>query len=49
MIVFHTGKPEEAERELAPFMGWGSPPMVQVGPMPYPVMNTLLDAVPDGS
>jgi hypothetical protein len=44
MVVFHTGTPEEAERELAPFKEWGSPLMVEVGPMPYPVMNTLLDA-----
>jgi len=44
MIVFHTGAPDEAERELAPFKEWGSPLMVEVGPMPYPVMNTLLDA-----
>jgi FAD/FMN-containing dehydrogenase len=44
MIVFHTGDPAQAERELAPFTSWGSPLVVQVGPMPYPVMNTLLDA-----
>ena len=44
MVVFHTGDPEEAERDLAPFKAWGSPLMVEVGPMPYPVMNTLLDA-----
>jgi len=44
MIVFHTGTPDEAERELAPFKEWGSPLMVEVGPMPYPVMNTILDA-----
>ena len=44
MVVFHTGTPEQAERDLAPFVGWGSPAAVQVGPMPYPVMNTLLDA-----
>ena len=43
MVVFHTGTPEEAERELAPFKEWGSPLMVEVGPMPYPVMNTILD------
>ena len=43
MIVFHTGTPEDADRELAPFKEWGSPLMVEVGPMPYPVMNTLLD------
>ena len=44
MVVFHTGTPEEAERDLAPFKSWGSPLVVEVGPMPYPVMNTLLDA-----
>jgi len=50
MIVFHTGTPEEAERDLAPFKAWGSPLMVEVGPMPYPVMNTILDAgYPAGS
>ena len=50
MIVFHAGSPEEAERDLAPFTSWGSPLQVQVGPMPYPVMNTLLDAAyPAGS
>ena len=43
MVVCHTGSPEEAERDLAPFKEWGSPAMVEVGPMPYPVMNTLLD------
>ncbi len=43
MVVFHMGTPEEAERDLAPFKEWGSPVMVEVGPMPYPVMNTLLD------
>ncbi len=48
--VFHTGTPEEAERELAPFKTWGSPLVVEVGPMPYHVMNTILDAgYPAGS
>jgi FAD/FMN-containing dehydrogenase len=50
MVVFHTGSPDEAERDLAPFKTWGSPLMVEVGPMPYPVMNTLLDgAYPKGA
>ncbi len=49
MIVFHTGTPEEAQHELAPFLGFGSPIVTEVGPMPYPVMNTILDAAyPDG-
>ena len=43
MVVFHTGTPEEAERDLAPFKEWGSPLVVDVGRMPYPVMNTILD------
>ena len=50
MAVFHTGDPEQAEAELAPFKGWGSPVVVEVGRMPYPVMNTILDAgYPTGS
>jgi FAD/FMN-containing dehydrogenase len=50
MVVCHTGAPEQAERELAPFTAFGTPAMVHVGPMPYPVMNTLLDAgFPDGA
>ena len=50
LVVFHTGEREAAERELAPFKSWGSPLMVEVGPMPYPVMNTILDAAyPAGS
>src|SRR3954453_21346049 len=43
LVVFHAGVPEAAERELAPFKAFGSPLMAEVGPMPYPVMNTLLD------
>jgi FAD/FMN-containing dehydrogenase len=44
MVVFHTGSPEEADRDLEPFKAWGSPAVVQIGHMPYPVMNTILDA-----
>jgi FAD/FMN-containing dehydrogenase len=43
LVVFHTGDEEQAERDLAPFKTWGSPLMVEVGPMPYAVMNTILD------
>jgi FAD/FMN-containing dehydrogenase len=50
MVVFHTGEPAQAEQDLEPFKTWGSPAVVDVGPMPYPVMNTLLDAAyPTGS
>jgi FAD/FMN-containing dehydrogenase len=49
LVVFHTGTPEEAERDLAPFKEWGSPIMVEVGPVPYPIFNTILDeAYPHG-
>jgi FAD/FMN-containing dehydrogenase len=43
LLAFHTGDADEAERDLEPFKTWGSPVVVNVGPMPYPVMNTLLD------
>jgi FAD/FMN-containing dehydrogenase len=50
LVVFHTGDPDRAERELEPFKTWGSPLVVDVGSMPYPVMNTLLDGgFPPGS
>jgi FAD/FMN-containing dehydrogenase len=50
LVVFHTGTAREAERDLAPFKAWGSPLLVEVGAMPYPLMNTLLDAgFPAGS
>jgi FAD/FMN-containing dehydrogenase len=44
LVVCHTGKQDEAERELEPFTTWGSPLMVEVDALPYPVMNTILDA-----
>jgi FAD/FMN-containing dehydrogenase len=48
--VCHAGDPEQAQRDLEPFLTWGSPVMTEVGQMPYPVMNTLLDAAyPTGS
>ena len=43
MVVFHTGSPEQAERDLEPFTSWGPPIVVDVGVMPYAVMNTILD------
>jgi FAD/FMN-containing dehydrogenase len=50
MVVFHAGDAAEAERELEPLKTWGSPVVVEVGPMPYPAMNTILDAgFPAGS
>ena len=50
MIVFHVGGPAQAELDLAPFKAFGSPLMVEVGPMPYPAINSMLDAAyPAGS
>jgi FAD/FMN-containing dehydrogenase len=43
MVVCHTGDAEQAELDLAPFKTWGTPAVVHVERMPYPVMNTLLD------
>jgi len=49
-VVCHAGSPQQAEADLRPLREFGSPAMVQVGPMPYPVMNTLLDdGYPTGS
>jgi FAD/FMN-containing dehydrogenase len=50
LVVCHAGTEDEAERELAPFRAWGSPLMVEVARMPYPAVNTMLDAgMPAGS
>ena len=50
MVVCHAGSPEQAEKDLAPLLEFGPPAMTQIGPMPYPVMNTLLDdAFPRGA
>jgi FAD/FMN-containing dehydrogenase len=50
MLVCHAGDPGAAERDLAPYRAFGSPVMAEVGPMPYPVINTILDAnYPAGS
>ena len=42
MIVCHTD-PERADADLAPYLEFGSPLVVEVGPMPYPAMDTILD------
>ena len=50
VVLAHFGTAEEAEKELAPLLGFGSPLDVQVGPMPYTVLNSLLDdAFPSGA
>jgi FAD/FMN-containing dehydrogenase len=48
--ICHAGDPDKAEEDIAPLREFGSPVLVQVGPMPYPVMNTLLDeGFPEGA
>jgi FAD/FMN-containing dehydrogenase len=42
-VVCHAGSREQAEHDLQPLLEWGDPLMSEVGPIPYPVMNTLLD------
>jgi FAD/FMN-containing dehydrogenase len=50
MAVCHVGPAEQAEADLAPVRAFGEPAMLEIGPMPYPVMNTLLDdAFPKGA
>jgi FAD/FMN-containing dehydrogenase len=49
-LLFHTGELEQAQAEFQPFLAFRTPVVTQVGPMPYPVMNTLLDdAYPRGA
>jgi FAD/FMN-containing dehydrogenase len=43
IAVCHIGEQEQAEADIAPVRAFGEPLMVEIGPMPYPVMNTLLD------
>jgi FAD/FMN-containing dehydrogenase len=43
LVVCHAGPAEQAQTDLAPLREFGQPLMVELGPMPYAVMNTLLD------
>jgi FAD/FMN-containing dehydrogenase len=43
LVVCHSGPAEQAQKDLAPLREFGQPLMVELGPMPYTVMNTLLD------
>ena len=46
----YSGDLAEGERALAPLRGFGAPILDAIQPMPFPVMQTLLDAaVPDGN
>ncbi|MEK6276240.1 MAG: FAD-binding oxidoreductase [Actinomycetota bacterium] len=42
-VICHAGTPEQAQKDLAPLREFGEPLVTELGPMPYPVMNTLLD------
>jgi FAD/FMN-containing dehydrogenase len=44
VVLCHIGTPEAAQEELEPLLTFGSPLDVPVGPMPYTVVNTLIDA-----
>ena len=44
IVVCHVGPQEQAERDLAPLLAFGSPALSQVGPMPYTAINSMLDA-----
>jgi FAD/FMN-containing dehydrogenase len=49
-LLFHTGELEQAQADFQPALSFGTPVVTQVGPMPYHVMNTLLDdAYPRGA
>ncbi|MCH8991065.1 MAG: FAD-dependent oxidoreductase [Acidobacteria bacterium] len=50
MLMCHVGPPDKAQADLEPVLSFGQPVMVEVGPIPYPVMNTILDdAFPSGA
>jgi FAD/FMN-containing dehydrogenase len=42
--LFHTGTAEQAQADLRPLLEFGSPILIQVGSMPYPAINKMLDA-----
>jgi FAD/FMN-containing dehydrogenase len=44
LLVGHVGSAEQAERDLEPLRSFGEPLDVQVGPIPYTVLNSLIDA-----
>jgi hypothetical protein len=43
LVIGHIGTPEQARRELEPVLTFGSPVDVQVAPMPYTELNSLID------
>jgi FAD/FMN-containing dehydrogenase len=43
LVVCHVGSVDQAEDDLRPLLELGSPIVSEVGPMPYPAVNTLFD------
>ncbi|MEA2178393.1 MAG: hypothetical protein QOG77_1690 [Solirubrobacteraceae bacterium] len=43
LVVCHAGPRERAERELEPLLSFGRPLVTEIGPMPYPAVNAMLD------
>jgi len=43
LVLCHVGTLEQAEKDLQPLLAFGSPLDVQVGPMPYSAVNSMLD------
>jgi FAD/FMN-containing dehydrogenase len=49
-VACHLGAPEQGEEDLRPLREFGSPLLVELGPLPYTVLNSLLDGgYPPGS
>jgi FAD/FMN-containing dehydrogenase len=44
LVVCHAGGQSQAQEDLAELLAFGSPLDVQIGPMPYSAVNTMLDA-----
>jgi FAD/FMN-containing dehydrogenase len=44
LVVCHAGSESQAQEDLAELLAFGSPLDVQIGPMPYSAVNTMLDA-----
>jgi len=42
-VLCHAGPQDQAEQDVQQLVEWGNPVMSEVGPIPYPIMNTLLD------
>ncbi len=50
LVPCHAGEQAAAERDLQPLKEWGTPVLVEVGPMPYPVLGRMLDeTAPEGA